>query len=94
MCRFGNLFFYFLDINLKTFHIIIKFELGAFEGGKDSCQGDSGGSLFVKDEVNKQQKYVSVGVVSYGDGCAVYGKPGVYTRTSFYLDWINRNILH
>ncbi|XP_064096859.1 trypsin-like [Macrobrachium nipponense] len=57
---------------------------GLVEGGKDSCQGDSGGPLVVLEG----QTYTHVGVVSFGDGCAKPNSPGIYTRTSKYLDWI------
>jgi len=60
---------------------------GVMSGGKDSCQGDSGGPLIQK--VNEVSKLV--GVVSFGDGCAREGSPGVYTRVSSYIDWIQRN---
>lgn len=43
---------------------------GYVEGGIDSCQGDSGGPL----SVNSKQ----VGIVSWGDGCALARKYGVY----------------
>lgn len=35
---------------------------GETNGGKDSCQGDSGNSLFVSDLVNNKQKYVAAGI--------------------------------
>ncbi len=42
---------------------------GEFTGGKDTCQGDSGGPLAVTQTINGKNKYVVVGITSYGDGC-------------------------
>lgn len=49
---------------------------GSLLGGQDTCQGDSGGGVYIKDYVNNGNKMVAVGVVSYGDGCARVGLPG------------------
>jgi len=75
--------------NAVTDHMICA---GLPQGGVDSCQGDSGGPLFSFDVVNgndvpKEQ----IGIVSWGQGCALPGYPGVYTQVSYFLDWIQAN---
>ena len=57
---------------------------GSIEAGKDSCQGDSGGPLTREEDGGVRSL---VGVVSGGKGCGA-GKPAVYTRMSYYADWI------
>jgi secreted trypsin-like serine protease len=48
----------------------------------DSCFGDSGGPLVVDRDspANPPGDYVLVGLVDFGDGCALPGFAGVYTR--------------
>lgn len=65
---------------------------GFLEGGKDSCQGDSGGPLVLPIFENGQFPVYQIGVVSYGEGCARKNTPGVYTRVSTFIDWIQQQI--
>jgi trypsin len=56
------------------------------QGGRDSCQGDSGSPLFLKQGTQIYQ----VGLTSWGIGCARARAPGVYTRVGNYLSWIQQ----
>ncbi|CAF2537753.1 unnamed protein product [Rotaria sp. Silwood2] len=71
----------YLLINNET----MQFCAGDLNGGKDTCNGDSGGPLMM---FTSSQQWVVVGITSYGYGCARAYLPGVYTRVAYYLDWI------
>ncbi|XP_047533321.1 serine protease persephone-like [Vanessa atalanta] len=55
------------------------------QGLRDTCQGDSGGPL--QGLTERDGQYRLVGITSFGRGCGS-PVPGVYTRVSHYLDWI------
>ncbi|KAE8740928.1 hypothetical protein FOCC_FOCC013540 [Frankliniella occidentalis] len=53
---------------------------------KDACQGDSGGPLQTP-VIKPMCMFRVAGVVSLGQGCG-FGTPGIYTRVSHYVPWI------
>lgn len=63
---------------------------GYTSGGRDSCQGDSGGPLIHAPAGGGAPTLV--GVVSWGEGCALPGKPGVYARVSEVAGWVNQQM--
>ena len=61
---------------------------GTSNGGKDSCEGDSGGPMVIK---GRNSRYELAGVISWGIGCGDRNRPGVYTRIAEFKNWIIRN---
>ena len=54
-------------------------------GGQDACQGDSGGPHVIDDGTGTWKQ---VGIVSFGQECALADFAGVYARVSNYISWI------
>lgn len=57
----------------------------AASGTQDACTGDGGGPLLMATPSGD----VVLGIVSWGEGCDVAGKPGVYTSIAAVKAWID-----
>ncbi|CAH0731304.1 unnamed protein product, partial [Brenthis ino] len=68
---------------------------GYKKGGKDACQGDSGGPLMqpIYNPETLATYLYQIGVVSYGRNCAEAGFPGVYSRVTHFVPWLEKNVL-
>lgn len=58
------------------------------EGGKDTCQNDSGGPL----SCYEHDRWVLRGVTNSGLKCALPNKYGLYTQVSKYVQWITKEM--
>jgi len=61
---------------------------GYARGGVDACRGDSGGPLVC----HRNRKWYLMGVVSWGDGCGLVGRYGVYADVLRLKRWIQETI--
>ncbi|XP_052890108.1 uncharacterized protein LOC128298397 [Anopheles moucheti] len=63
---------------------------GNLDGAGGTCVGDSGGPLQCR--ISKRGPWILVGITSFGSGCAFKNYPDVYTKISFYRQWIVETI--
>ncbi|MGH0174043.1 UNVERIFIED_CONTAM: hypothetical protein FKN15_067057 [Acipenser sinensis] len=65
---------------------------GFYEGGKDTCLGDSGGAFVMEDPQSK--RWVAQGLVSWGgpEECGSQRVYGVYTKVSKYTEWLENKL--
>ena len=74
---------------IDGFHQKSEFCAGDLNGGKDACAGDSGGPLVCYDEFGHP---TLTGTVSWGKGCGLPNKPGIYGKVFSVLDWLNEHL--
>ncbi|XP_022123049.2 venom serine protease Bi-VSP [Pieris rapae] len=65
------------------------------DGRQDACQGDSGGPLMqpIWNSETYQTFFYQIGIVSFGNKCAEPGFPGVYTRVTHFVPWLEKRII-
>lgn len=61
----------------------VKVCFGSLDGGYDACGSDAGGPLVIPDAMDGRS--TQVGIVSYGNGCALAKSPTVYTKVSKFV---------
>lgn len=66
-----------VDYQKAGVKLVASDSICAGRDGVDTCQGDSGGPMVGQDGAGR---WVQVGIVSYGLGCARSAFPGVYTQ--------------
>lgn len=59
---------------------------GQLDGSVDTCQGDSGGPLVV----TEAGRPLLAGVTSIGNDCGLPDFPGLYTRVTSFIPWIQQ----
>ncbi|KAF6122233.1 transmembrane serine protease 7 [Phyllostomus discolor] len=79
-------------ICVSTYGIITSRMLcaGVMSGKRDACRGDSGGPLSCRRK--SDGKWILTGIVSWGHGCGRPNFPGVYTRVSNFVPWIQKYV--
>ncbi|GBG44660.1 hypothetical protein CBR_g78112, partial [Chara braunii] len=72
----------------KRFHPKVMLCAGCTGGRVDTCHGDSGGPATTSS--SSKGCPILVGITSFGDGCALPGYPGLYTRVGAFVDWLEK----
>lgn len=68
----------------SDFDVAVEVCAGLADASVDACQGDSGSPLVI----DVAGLPVLAGITSVGFECARVGYPGIYTRTSTFLTWV------
>jgi len=71
-------------------HEETQFCAGFDNGGKDACNGDSGGPIVFQDKTSGIWK--QIGIVSTGTGCARPKLFGIYSKMPAFMDFIKQYV--
>lgn len=61
------------------------------ESNRDTCKGD-GGSPLVCPVPGEKDRYLQMGIVSWGIGCGERDVPGVYVTVALFTKWIDEEL--
>ncbi|KAJ3649345.1 hypothetical protein Zmor_021095 [Zophobas morio] len=75
----------------KKFRLHKSFLCAGGERNRDTCKGD-GGYPLICPVLGQEDRYIQVGIVSWGIGCGGNNKPGVYTNLALYVWWIEEKM--
>jgi trypsin len=83
----------YADFTAQTGLEITDGMMCAYQNDTGSCQGDNGGPIFHVDKDGEiGDRPTQLGIDSWAVGCADPRYPGVYTRVSYYADWIKETV--
>lgn len=74
------------------FNSSVTFCAGDGKGGKDTCNGDSGGPFVRESRREDGYRWIATGLVSWGEGCAQKDKFTFDTRVYPFIDWIKKTM--
>ncbi|XP_063912247.1 phenoloxidase-activating factor 2-like [Zophobas morio] len=75
----------------KKFRLHKSFICAGGERNRDTCKGE-GGYPLICPVLGEEDRYMQVGIVSWGMGCRGNNKPGVYTSVALYVWWIEEKM--
>ena len=81
-----------LNRSVLSFNSTVSFCAGDGKGGNDTCKGDSGGAFVREGKREDGYRWVAVGLVSWGNGCAQKDEYGYYTKVYPFIDWIKKTM--
>ncbi|XP_050421364.1 uncharacterized protein LOC126833845 [Adelges cooleyi] len=83
---------YYSIVSKLQFGILDESQMCAVndEDGKDTCQGDSGGPLQISNPFLDYGMYLQLGVTAQGQACGDHNAPGIYTKVSKFIPWIEK----
>lgn len=74
------------------FNSSVTFCAGDGQGGNGTCRGDSGGSMVREVPRDDEHRWVSVGLISWGEGCALRDKYAYFTKVAPFVNWIRKTM--